>query len=314
MEITFKEPIGDGMFGDVWAGNDEIGRNVAIKVLRESGEGVSTILQHAQALVRAKHTNVVDVYSIEYLLVPNSEKEKKCIVMEHIDGVSLRQRIKIKPTAKEAFHIGEQIIAGIKHIHSEGLVHMDLHEENVMLKQNDTVKIIDILYMNSMSKLAPDRKKQRLDYDIRQLDCILSSLIYNSELGIAGHDEFRKMLGKPESIAKLERSFLDLFTNVVSDLDTITNLFGLDALKLRSYKFRSECEHDIDSLRQLLGKDVVRISKTIALFPDTEVEIVTTLGLEDLRDKMRQVEDGHVMVQTLSHKADYTGDRNFDIS
>ncbi|MDF5738654.1 MULTISPECIES: protein kinase domain-containing protein [unclassified Nostoc] len=313
MEITFKESISNGMFGDVWAGNDEIGRNVAIKVLRDSGEGVSTILQHAQALVRAKHTNVVDVYSIEYLILPDYKKEKKCIVMEHIDGVSLRQRIEIKLTAKEAFHIGEQIIAGIKHIHSQGLVHMDLHEENVMVKQDETVKIIDILYMNSMSELASDAQKHRLDYDIRQLDCILSSLIYNSELGIVGYDEFRKMLGKPESVAKLERSFLDLFTNVASDLDSITNLFGLDPLKLRSYKFRSECEHDVDSLRQLLGKDAVSISKTIRMFPDTEVEIVTNLGLEALRDKMREVEDGHVMVQTLSHKADYTGERNYDI-
>lgn len=313
MEITFKKSIGNGMFGDVWAGNDEIGRNVAIKVLRESGEGVSTILQHAQALVRAKHANVVDVYSIEYFILPDSEKEKKCIVMEHIDGVSLRQRIETKLTAKEAFHIGEQIIAGIKHIHSQGLVHMDLHEDNVMVKQDETVKIIDILYMNSMSELASSAQKHRLDYDIRQLDCILSSLIYNSELGIVGYDEFRKILDKPESVAKLERSFLDLFTNVASDLDSITNLFGLDPLKLRSYKFRSECEHDIDSLRQLLGKDAVSISKTIRMFPDTEVEIVTNLGLEALRDKMRQVEDGDVMVQTLSHKADYTGERNYDI-
>ncbi|MEA5600069.1 protein kinase domain-containing protein [Nostoc sp. UHCC 0252] len=313
MKITFKESIGHGMFGDIWAGDDEIGRNVAIKVIRESGEGVSTILQHAQALVRAKHTNVVDVYSIEYLVLPDSEKGTKCIVMEHIDGVSLRKRIEKKLTAKEAFNIGEQILAGIKHIHSQGLVHMDLHEENVMVKQDDTVKIIDILYMNSMSELAPNAQKQRLDYDIRQLDCILSSLIYNSELGIVGYDELRKMLGKPESIAKLERSFLDLFTNVASDLDSITDLFGLDPLKLRSYKFKSECEHDVDSLRQLLGREMVSISKTIKIFPDTEVEIVTTLELEALRDKMRQVEDGHVMVQTLLHKADYTGERNFDI-
>ena len=81
------------------------------------------------------------------------------------------------------------------------------------------------------------------------------------------------------------------------------------------YRFRAECEHDVDVLRAILGTHVKRIVKlNEAPFPDNEVELHVPLSLEELRDVMRMVEDGHVMVQTVAPRDTYTGERDYDVS
>lgn len=81
------------------------------------------------------------------------------------------------------------------------------------------------------------------------------------------------------------------------------------------YRFRAECEHDVDELRRILGMRVTKIIKiNEPPFPDVTVDVYSKLSLEELRDAMRQVEDGHVMVQTVAPRATYTGERDYDLS
>lgn len=80
------------------------------------------------------------------------------------------------------------------------------------------------------------------------------------------------------------------------------------------FRFRAECEHDVDELRRILGNHVKKIAKvTESPFPDTDVEIHVDLSLEDLRDAMRKVTDGHVMVQTVAPEDEYTGERDYSL-
>ena len=82
----------------------------------------------------------------------------------------------------------------------------------------------------------------------------------------------------------------------------------------RVYRFRAECQHDVDELRCLLGARLDRITMTIEPpFPDVEVELEIGLSLEELRDEMRRVVDGHVMVQTLARSEEYTGERDYKL-
>jgi hypothetical protein len=76
------------------------------------------------------------------------------------------------------------------------------------------------------------------------------------------------------------------------------------------YRFRAECQPDVEELRKLLGLNVVRITMTQEPpFPDVEVELATRLSLEELRAAMLKVVDGHVMVETVANKGEYTGER-----
>lgn len=85
---------------------------------------------------------------------------------------------------------------------------------------------------------------------------------------------------------------------------------------LRVYRFRAELEHDVNELCKILGRRIEKIIKTMKspyLFMDTEVEIHIDLSLEELRDAMREVEDGHVMVQTVTLRDQYTGKRDYSL-
>lgn len=80
------------------------------------------------------------------------------------------------------------------------------------------------------------------------------------------------------------------------------------------YRFRAECQHDVDELRHLLGAKFDKITIVNSPpFPDVEVEIEARLSLEELRDVMRRVVDGHVMVQTVARYGEYTGERDYDL-
>ncbi|MFN6572666.1 CHAT domain-containing protein [Dendronalium sp. ChiSLP03b] len=80
------------------------------------------------------------------------------------------------------------------------------------------------------------------------------------------------------------------------------------------FKFRAECDHDVNELDKLIGKHVKKIIKVReSLLPDVEVEIYVNLSLNELRNAMRKIEDGHVMVQTVAPKDKYTGERNYSL-
>jgi hypothetical protein len=84
--------------------------------------------------------------------------------------------------------------------------------------------------------------------------------------------------------------------------------------QLNRFRFRAECQHDVDELRRLLGLEINTITMTQSPpFPDVEVELITGLSLEQIRDIMCRVDDGHVMVQTVAPSHDYTGERNYEL-
>jgi hypothetical protein len=83
---------------------------------------------------------------------------------------------------------------------------------------------------------------------------------------------------------------------------------------MNRYRFRAECQSDVNDLCRLLKAEPHTISTQLtAGFPDVEAELVIGLSLEQLHELMRQVEDGHVMVQTVAPREAYTGKRNYDL-
>ena len=80
--------------------------------------------------------------------------------------------------------------------------------------------------------------------------------------------------------------------------------------EIKHYKFRAECEHDVDELRKRLGMKCCKIVKTIKYyFPDVVVDLYTTLSLQGIKDEIREIEDGHVMIETVALAEEYTGER-----
>ena len=76
---------------------------------------------------------------------------------------------------------------------------------------------------------------------------------------------------------------------------------------MTTYKFRSECLHDISKLLELLPLKI-KIEKT-SMFPDCIAEITSELSMAEIKQVMRKVPDSHVMIETIAPIAEYTGYR-----
>lgn len=80
------------------------------------------------------------------------------------------------------------------------------------------------------------------------------------------------------------------------------------------YKLRAECEDDVNELQKMLRYNFYTLTKTIHPYlPDTIVEVATSLTLRELQDIIRDITDGHVMLQTIALKENYTGERDYGL-
>lgn len=136
--------LGEGGMADVYLAIDTIlNREVAIKILRgELSSDPVTLLRfqrEANAASKLNHPNVVEVYDVgEY-------EGRHYIVMEYVRGRTLKQLISQRGALdkKEAVDIMIQLTSAIQHAHENNIIHRDIKPQNVLVKDDGTVKIAD---------------------------------------------------------------------------------------------------------------------------------------------------------------------------
>lgn len=78
------------------------------------------------------------------------------------------------------------------------------------------------------------------------------------------------------------------------------------------YKFRAESIVDVTRYFNMFPCQYFQVSPIPPIGSDCEVVIGTNKSLEEIRDEMDHIPDGHVMIETLNHHDKYNGDRWFD--
>ena len=92
-----------------------------------------------ELLMQLQHHNIVSVSGLERV-----EGLGSCIVMEYIEGKTLREWLSAPHPRKERRRIAGELVAAVAYIHSKGIVHRDLKPENVIITANGgNVKLID---------------------------------------------------------------------------------------------------------------------------------------------------------------------------
>ncbi len=142
------ERIGSGGMAAVYRAQDlKLGRIVAIKMLHESltsDEGFLMRFQReAHAAANLTHPNIVTVHDI------GQEEHRHYIVMEYVDGFTLKQIIRdanedgrFLPVSR-VLDLAIQICNGIGYAHRANLVHCDMKPQNVLVTRDDRVKVAD---------------------------------------------------------------------------------------------------------------------------------------------------------------------------
>jgi serine/threonine protein kinase len=138
------EKIGAGGMGAVYRATDlRLGRTVAIKTLTAiSGlahrEALARFLREAKVQSRIQHPCIVAIHQI------GTADEVRYIVMEYVEGKTLKQMIGGKPlppsqVCEYAIHIAE----GLAVAHEAGIIHRDMKSQNVMITPRGLVKVLD---------------------------------------------------------------------------------------------------------------------------------------------------------------------------
>jgi len=138
------ELLGVGGMAYVYKAYDNIEKRwVAIKILKEELAGNSDFLRRfrneSKAIAVLSHPNIVKVYDVSF------GDRIQYIVMEYIDGITLKQYIEQQGEIKwrEALYFTVQILRALQHAHEKGIIHRDIKPQNIMLLQDGTIKVTD---------------------------------------------------------------------------------------------------------------------------------------------------------------------------
>ena len=138
------EVIGTGGMAIVYKAMDHrLNRQVAVKVLKsdlaQNADFRRRFHDEAQTVAMLSHPNIVSVYDVSH------DGDAEYMVMELIDGITLKQYMERRGHLnwREALHFITQIMKGLGHAHSRGIIHRDIKPHNVMILRDGSVKVAD---------------------------------------------------------------------------------------------------------------------------------------------------------------------------
>ena len=145
--------LGAGGMGKVYLAEDtRLGRRVALKLLPQrftaDADRVRRFEREARAASALNHPNILTVYEI------GRDGPAHFIAAEFIDGETLRERMAAaRVELAEALDVAAQVASALAAAHEVGVVHRDVKPENIMLRRDRFVKVLDF----GLAKLAPPK-------------------------------------------------------------------------------------------------------------------------------------------------------------
>ena len=139
-EIRAK--LGAGGMGEVYLAQDtELDRTVAIKILPErlaaDPQRLQRFIQEARAASALNHPHILTIHEI------GSYQSSKFIAMEFIDGETLRERMRAGMKLLPVLEVASEVASALVAAHEAGIVHRDIKPDNVMVRRDGYVKVLD---------------------------------------------------------------------------------------------------------------------------------------------------------------------------
>src|SRR2546421_1140604 len=147
-----RSKIGEGGMGEVYLAQDtKLNRKVALKILpaelAANHDRMRRFVQEAKAASALNHPNIVTIHEIDEF------DSSHFIATEFIEGETLRDRLSgLSLDLPQALDIAIQVAAALAAAHKAGIIHRDVKPENIMVRRDDHVKVVDF----GLAKLIPE--------------------------------------------------------------------------------------------------------------------------------------------------------------
>lgn len=137
-----RSKIGAGGMGDVYLAQDtELDRTVAVKIVPDDvaadEQRLHRFTQEARAVSALNHPHILTIYEI------GSSENIRFIATEFIEGETLRRRIKAGLNLIDILDIAIQIGSALAAAHAAGIIHRDIKPDNVMVRRDGYIKLLD---------------------------------------------------------------------------------------------------------------------------------------------------------------------------
>lgn len=129
--------------GEVYLAEDmKLGRKVAIKILSEeyttNKDRLQRFEQEASAASNLNHPNILTIHEV------GIDNGRHYIATEYIDGLTLRRKVLASHIEiPEVLDIAVQVASALEEAHAAGIVHRDIKPDNIMVRRNGYVKVLD---------------------------------------------------------------------------------------------------------------------------------------------------------------------------
>ena len=274
------ELIGTGGMANVYKAKcHRLNRLVAIKILKselaENAEFRRRFRDESLAVAQLSHANIVSIYDV------SSSQGIDYIVMELIDGITLKQYMERRGHMdwREALHFITQIMRGLSHAHSRGIIHRDIKPQNIMVLRDGSVKVADFGIacladahqtlaqeaLGSVHYISPEQAKgERLDArsDIYSAGVVLYEML-TGRLPFEGDNAVSVAIQHLSSVPLNPREIdpdipeaMELICMKAMSADRDKRYQSADAMLADLEKFRKDPSVDLDYIRTELTTSV----------------------------------------------------------
>ena len=307
------ERIGTGGMAVVYKAKcHRLNRLVAIKILKsdlaQNEEFRRRFNAESQAVAQLSHPNIVSVYDV------SRGGDTEYIVMELIDGITLKQYMEKRGQLnwRESLHFITQIMRGLSHAHSRGIIHRDIKPQNIMVLRDGSVKVADFGIaclanqgqtltqeaLGSVHYISPEQARgDRIDArsDIYSAGVVLYEML-TGRLPFEGDSAVSVAIQHLSSVPLAPRDIdpsipepLELICMKAMNSDPNKRYASADAMIEDLEKFRRDPSVDMDYIRQELTAPAADTEPTMPL-PTAQVASAVKKHTGELR-REREAEE-----------------------
>jgi len=225
--------LGGGGMGVVYEAEDtRLGRHVALKFIPDNlandRKSLDRFIREARAASQLNHPSICIIHDIE------DHDGHPFIVMEKLEGVSLKERLQGKPIElEEILDVGIQVADALAACHAKGIIHRDIKPANIFITNSGQVKILDF----GLAKVSRDFDSSdgQAKEDLTIAGEIFGTAVYMSPEQARGEEldprsDLFSLGAVLYQMATGKKPFTG--TNVVTTLDAVLNKKPVSPLKL----------------------------------------------------------------------------------